>query len=208
MLSALFCTRHSSLIFFLHTLTQSWPQLSTLSAFSQRCLSRRARLQWIEWIVTVAEVYCMKQNSCESLSCQGTWVHMIGHTLERSHSVAQSVTRVSYIQVTWRNMKEPTQEKSHSNALSVTRASQDQVTWRHMIGPTQDRNHSVALGVTRASYIQVTWRNMKHALKLIKDTREDSHMRKALQLYQVWQDLLPIGTLDDTLEDPVKREAI
>ena len=109
--SALFCTRHSSLIFFLHTLTQSWPQLSTLSAFSQRCLSRRARLQWIEWIVTVAEVYCMKQNSCESLSCQGTWIHMIGPTLERSHSVAQSVTWVSYIQVTWRNMKEPTQEK-------------------------------------------------------------------------------------------------
>ena len=207
--SALFCTRHSSLIFFLHTLTQSWPQLSTLSAFSQRCLSSRARLQWIEWIVTVAEVYCMKQNSCESLSCQGTWIHMIGPTLERSHSVAQSVTRVSYIQVTWRNMKEPTQEKSHSNALSVTRASQDQVTWRHMIGPTQDRNHSVALGVTRASYIQVTWRNMKEpTLNLIKDTWEDSHMRKALQLYQVWQDLLPIGTLDDTLEDPVRREAI
>ena len=151
--SALFCTRHSSLIFFLHTLTQSWPQLSTLSAFSQRCLSSRARLQWIEWIVTVAEVYCMKQNSCESLSCQGTWIHMIGPTLERSHSVAQSVTRVSYIQVTWRNMKEPT-------------------------------------------------------LNLIKDTWEDSHMRKALQLYQVWQDLLPIGTLDDTLEDPVRREAI
>ena len=45
-------------------------------------------------------------------------------------------------------------------------------------------------------------------LKLIKDTREDSHMRKALQLYQVYQDLLPIGTLDDILEDPVRREAI
>ena len=121
-------------LFSAHTHTLSWPQLSTLSAFSQRCLIRRALLQWIEWIVTVAEVYCMKQNSCESLSCQGTWIHMIGPTLERSHSVAQSVTRVSYIQVTWRNMKEPTQEKSHSNALSVTRASQDQVTWRHMIG--------------------------------------------------------------------------
>ena len=179
-----------------------------MSGFVFYEVKRAPRTPPVNWMNTNSSISVLYEAKQLCNARELGYTHMIGPSLERSHSVAQSVTRVSYTQVTWRNMKEPTQEKSHSNALSVTRASQDQVTWRHMVGPTQDRNHSVALGVTRASYIQVTWRNMKHALKLIKDTREDSHMRKALQLYQVWQDLLPIGTLDDTLEDPVKREAI
>ena len=76
--SALFCTRHSSLIFFLHTLTQSWPQLSTLSAFSRHCLSTPP----VNW---------MNSNSSRSVlyEAKQLWVSLMSGNLDthdRSHT--------------------------------------------------------------------------------------------------------------------------
>ena len=63
--------------------------------------------------------------------------------------------------------------------------------------PTRERSLSIALGVTRASQNQTT-------LKM----REDPHGRNAIPIIQVYEKILTSRQLEETSEDPHRREAI
>ena len=84
--------------------------------------------------------------------------------------------------IRWRFMKGITLERSHSIANSVARASQDQETWSTVRGSLKETTIKV----------QQMWREL---LRSGEDSWGELHWREAIQLHEVWQELLRIKTL-------------
>ena len=79
---------------------------------------------------------------------------MKGITLERSHSIAQSVARDFHYQETWSTIRRSWKETT----IEVQQKWQElfHIRWRFMKGITQERSHSIAQSVARASQDQNT----------------------------------------------------
>ena len=96
---------------------------------------------------------------------------MKGITLERSHSIAQSVARDFHYQETWSTIRRSWKETT----IEVQQKWQElfHIRWRFMKGITQERSHSIAQSVARASLDQ----NTKKYLKRIHEGKNHWSLR-------------------------------
>ena len=134
-----------------------------------------------DWVLYQGTTYLMTKESKRKWNLKIMWGHL---------SSAPIVTKALTYRLIWRDMWELTQEKSHSSAQSVTRLSHKKAIWKLIMTDTTQKKCKVSGAdiVTRHSPQKVIWRIMRE-LTLGKSLSSASNATSALHILVPWRNI-------------------